>query len=234
MAFRTIRFSLSQFPVIEVRPSRASKFNHQTFSSCCFSAAAAFDVTGWNFTIAPLKSGSIAFGNRRYVWKNVPAQFATDPSKESLRSPFHSFLIVVIGSLTIFIAGLGISRFTAPSKHKSNKHEEVEMLFTDLFPSPLTGIVHCSSVQGISDLIDLPCMRTACASAGRDSPRMADSESVDFTPLHLVWKPWRFRLRIGRGFCSPGSDEFACGCRTFQCTGTRLIARLAPWRVAFF
>ena len=37
-----------------------------------------------------------------------------------------------------------------------------------------------------------------------DSPRMADSESVDFTPLHLVWKPWHYRLRIGRGFVAQG------------------------------
>ena len=40
-------------------------------------------------------------------------------SLEVLRSPFHSFLIPVIGTLLIFLIGLGLSRFKQKNGHKS-------------------------------------------------------------------------------------------------------------------
>jgi len=40
-------------------------------------------------------------------------------SLELLRSPFHSFLIPVIGTLLIFLIGLGLSRFKQKNGHES-------------------------------------------------------------------------------------------------------------------
>jgi len=56
------------------------------------------------------------------LWMTVSLADSWPAALEFLRSPFHSFMIIVIGTLTILLVGLLVSRFAGRSTHR-NKPE---------------------------------------------------------------------------------------------------------------
>ncbi|MCC6682480.1 MAG: sodium:solute symporter [Phycisphaeraceae bacterium] len=66
----------------------------------------------------PAAVTGVIVGGLVIVWMVFSKTSLWPPAWEAARSPFHDFMVIVVGTLSIMLVGLIVSRFTKPHQHK--------------------------------------------------------------------------------------------------------------------